>query len=188
MPIQQYPLTGIVKDIDASTAKSGVTCTVWNITKGTRLASSDEVTTQADGSFSLDLANLPGTTPYENGDRLQVVFYILSENKCVNIRYTVDTAGYPNGKNLGTVYLHVGQPHLVPTRIIGGWVANSSAGNLYVDIYDRADDNLVGRVEVLANATVTLPASLIGMEIDGGICLVAEETTTVSTYTTLITK
>ena len=103
MPIQSYPITGTVYDTDATTKMSGLTVTLKNKTKGTEMAVADMVATQADGSFSIDAANLPGTTPYTNGDTVRLLIYNSDQTKKLTIDHAINTQN--NGYNAGNVYI-----------------------------------------------------------------------------------
>ena len=103
MPIQSYPITGTVYDTDATTKMPGLTVTLKNKTKGTEMAVTDMVATQADGSFSIDAANLPGTTPYTNGDTVRLLIYNSDQTKKLTIDHAINTQN--NGYNAGNVYI-----------------------------------------------------------------------------------
>lgn len=66
IPLNSYPITGVVYASDGSTKYPDVTVTVRNTTKNTW----DKTTTESDGSFSIDLANFSGG--YSNGDSLKI--------------------------------------------------------------------------------------------------------------------
>jgi len=66
MPINQYPITGIVYASNGTTAYPEVSITLRNLTK----KSSETKTTESDGSFTFDLANFVGG--YANGDSLKL--------------------------------------------------------------------------------------------------------------------
>lgn len=65
--VTPYVLSGIVKDVDKSTVLSGVTVTVYN--RQTKSSTFD--TTDSNGAYVVDLANLVGTE-YSTGDNLNV--------------------------------------------------------------------------------------------------------------------
>lgn len=89
MPAQEpYPIIGIVYDLDEATAVSGVTVTIKNTNNET-----SSITSEADGSYSLDVANL--TTDYSNGDKiiLTATHGSSGQEKYKQYILTIDTSG-----------------------------------------------------------------------------------------------
>lgn len=100
-PPQPYPVTGKVFDTDGSTGLSGATVTIVNL----RTTESLEATSEADGSYAIDLQNLPGG--WNDGDDL--LFIARKVISAMAEKFAQDTSsisGTTLTKNL-TVVLYV---------------------------------------------------------------------------------
>ena len=166
MPRTPYSITGLIVDVDGSTAMSSGSIKVIDVTLGESVSGS----LASDGSFNIDIANL--TSEYSNGDALQVVIYNSRMTKSTEFRHTVDT-GLP-GYNAGTLYMHWTKPFLGTATIIGGVISNKSAGALTVDFYDRKYDDKKLSCDIPATDTIPIPMLFKGVEFEEGICITRE--------------
>lgn len=178
MPVVNYPITGIVKDVDGTTNLTSGTVKVYDVTLGQSTSGS----VASDGSFSVDINALN----YSNGDALQVVIYNSRMTKSTEFRHTVDTgmAGY----DAGTLYMHWTKPLLGTATIIGGVLSNKSAGALTVDFYDRKYDDKKLSLDVPATNSIPIPMLFKGVEFEEGICIIRESDAANSLEVQLVVK
>ena len=175
-----YVISGVVKDVDGSTAVSGATVLVIDVTLGEKTTG----TTGTDGSFSVDIANL--TSAYSDADALQVVIYNSAKTKSTEFRHTVDTgqAGY----DASTIYLHWTEPVLGDATVISGVLSNKSGGALTVDLYDRDNDAKKITCDVPAGNTIPLNFLFKGVKFSGGVCIIRESDAVNSLEVQLVVK
>lgn len=174
MTTTPYPISGKVYDLDGSTALANATVTCYNVTQGKWLPSDKFATTNSSGEYAIDLANIPGG--YENSDLIQVVAWNSQRTYSMNHRFTVNTGTGSEEKDL---YLHVGGPVNGSANVCGATVTNSTAGGLYVHLYDRKNDHKILPIECPAGDTKHLHFGYgrAGYFFEGGICPVYESET-----------
>ena len=88
MPSTPYPISGTIKNVDGSTALSGVTVTLYNETLSEEIKTNSIATTASDGTYTVDAANT--TSAYLNGDT--VVIEARKGYKIAQTRHTIDTS------------------------------------------------------------------------------------------------
>jgi len=171
-----YPIGGTIRDIDGNKIADNTTTVIAiDITKSTsnNRVSTSCVTDPTDGSYALDLANLVDkdetSIDYSNEDRIQIVAYDADDRYYACERHTVDTG---SAAPVIDIYLHSGPSHLGRVRYLGGFASNANSSATYFHIYDMEKDALIARIDIGANTTVSLPTSIIGTEIKGGMCIV----------------
>lgn len=175
MTLTPYPISGIVYDIDGTTALSGVIVKLRNITTGEWLPQSAWSTTNSLGEYSIDIANLTGSG-YSNNDKLQVTAY--TALKSMNFRHTVDTVtGFLN-QNMP---LHHGGAIFSTAYLISAIAHNASATARTIQLFDRKNDTLILPIRVPANNTVPVyEGEVNGKYFEDGICVIYEDTGTTS--------
>lgn len=167
MTTTPYPISGKVYDIDGSTALSGVTVTMRNTTQEERLKPTAIITSNSSGEYVIDAANFP--SGYEDGDILHIEYFIAGRFLCT--RHTIVVA---TGSLEQDAYLVSGNMEVGDCQWRGGIFTNSSAGGLYVDLYDKTDVRKI-RIEVPAGSTVTPNfGTQGGITFSGGITPILE--------------
>jgi hypothetical protein len=165
MPVQ-YPISGLVKDTDGSTAFYPGTVRLIDVTLGTY----KEFTVASDGSFTAELSQLGS---YANGDHLQVIIYNSRKTKSTEFRHTVDV-GIP-GYDVGTIYMHWTKPLMGTATLMAGVLSNKDDSAEYtVDLYDRENDDKLFSVDILPNSPFSTSLLHKGIEFAGGICIIRE--------------
>ncbi len=170
---EQYQITLTVKDIDNSTNLNGATVEIFDVNTQKRIST----TTNSSGQATLDIAHLTGG--YTNGDKLIVSAYTTDGNlKSVDYIFTLDTATYPDGFDIGTIAVMIGEK-LFNSNVNSKYeinaysISNSDASIRYVDLYDRILGNLVMRVYVPVTGTTTWSSGVkYGVSFGGGIAKV----------------
>lgn len=181
MPRTQYPITGVVVDVDGSTKMSSGTVTLIDVTLGERISERIE----SDGSFSLDVANL--TTQYSDGDKLQVVIYDSDKVKSTEFRHTLDTN--LTGYDAGTLCMHWTSPVLEDCTLTGIVISNKNDSNEYtVDLYDRESDSKILTFDVGTDTSFSPNLLFKGVKFEGGICVIREVDTANTVEVQMIVK
>lgn len=174
---EAYLIGGIVYNILGNADTSGTaTVIAINVTKSTSEGSRVSVsgtTDPTDGSYALDMADETdengNAVAYEDGDKLQIHTYDVDQSYYAGERHTLDiSAGAPDFN----LYLHPGGPHLGDCRLLGGFANNESTSASYFDIYDIENDAKVCRVNVATVSVESLPLSVVGRKMPGGMCIV----------------
>lgn len=167
MVVPSYPCSGIISDVDGTTAMEGATVTAYNCTKHEWLPDDMKGTTNAAGEYIIDLANFP--TDYSDGDKVHILAYY--GNKHIDVRHTIDIGVGSFEQNM---YLHDGEPWLMDTRIEAIHVSNENAAAKYVDIYDRYNDARRIRISVGIGQSHSIYFGKKGFLCQDGICIVYE--------------
>lgn len=174
MVVPPYPLSGLVYDTNGTSLALGAKVTCRNVTKDEWLPEVTTVITDLSGEYVIDLANLP--TDYENGDKIQIVAFDSTGLKSIDFRHTVNTVvgAYENN-----AVLHPGESFTSSSRICAVVVANTTAGGLRVDFYDRTNDIIRLSIEVPAADTrsARFGSGNDGLFFEGGICKILESET-----------
>jgi hypothetical protein len=160
-----YPISGILYDVDGSTAMASAFVTAFNTTKGEAMRASGICTTSALGEYAIDLGNLP--SGFSNADKIQVLAYTSDNQKSINFRHTVNTAV---GSYAKSPVLNYGEPRPSTCRMVAVVVTNTTAGALSVDFYDRKYDNVRLSVKVPATDTKIVFFCNPGLKFESGIC------------------
>lgn len=174
MTTTPYPISGHVYGRNGSTAVSGATVTLYNVTQGKWLPGDSVATTNSSGEYSIDPANIVGG--YENSDAIQIIAWNSELTYSMNYRHTIDTDTGSLEKDL---VLHIGEPINGTAQLIAAVATNNTAGGLYVHLYDRENDHVRITIEVPAGDTkhVYFGYGRLGYRFDGGICPVYESET-----------
>jgi len=168
MPVSPHPIEVTLYDTDNTTLKSGAKVYVKNVT---RRSQSNKKTTAADGTASIDLANLPliggQSVEYAIGDIILIIAY--SENYHDASRYVV--AGNSKSQLL---YLNPLR-HLTDVEkesVIALVVSNTTSTVYYARLLNSRDGRTICHVECPANNC--MPVYLGGLACNGGIVLERE--------------
>lgn len=180
-----YPLTGIVYDTDGTTALVNATVRLIFVKKndGTLVNEYKEWVTASDGSFSCNLADSDFDTDYDTGSKVQLVVY--TGNKSTERRHTVVAAG---GHDFGSMYAHYTKAILHDMKLMAGVIANTTAGGLRVDLYDRTNDDKIASMEILAGDSQPFNFSFLGLYFAGGVCVIRESDASGSLEVSLVVK
>jgi hypothetical protein len=170
MPSAPYPISGTVYDRDGSTAVAAIVTILDTATH-----EKTSITCNSNGQFIIDAANL--ASGYTNGDHLQITASYGSGSgiRSLSKRHTIDTG--TGSYDCGSIVLHSGEDSFLTCNITFASHTNSHSGNLYVDFYDRTNDNLVFRIETIAGETEALPIGYLGVKMDGGFIRIFESET-----------
>lgn len=169
MPVSNHPISVTVYDTDNATAKAGVSVYVSNTTKRTE---SDVVTTNASGQAIIDLANLSGTTPYEEGDNILIIAGHKADGTHDAIMYTVTGTEYEPSLYLNPIPLS-GDNGGGASRVMTLIVSNTSSTVYYARLYSITDGRYY-HVECPANSTQTVNFSHNGVGYLKGFVIVRE--------------
>ena len=74
MPSTPYTISGVIKN-SSSTAVAGVAVQAKNLNTGEYLKNTALAITNSGGEYTIDLANFPAATPYNNGDLIRIIAY-----------------------------------------------------------------------------------------------------------------
>jgi len=107
MPLTPFPITGIITDIDGTTAK-GVLVVIYNLSKN----SSINTKTNTSGAYAVDLANV--TPEYASGDILLVRAYSAFGNTFKYRESRSSVAGSSRTINLTLLSSNPDQPDELP--------------------------------------------------------------------------
>jgi len=152
-----YPISGIVYDIDGSTAAVGAQVQVVDTTQGKTMLTTS---TDSNGAYMLDIGNL--SSGYANGDNLYLIasWSDISEdtsatsydgpNKCEFYRTTVNTTTGLEEKNL---VLRIGSYIRGDASITGGKISNNNATVQYVILRELATGRIKDRIYIPASST-----------------------------------
>ncbi len=155
MPVSPHPIEITVNDTDGSTAKSGATIEIRNITKKSSLTGVEK--TDSNGQALVDLANLPLISPntleYEQSDKILIIAHHPQNGGTHDASlYTVVGDDHTVTLNLNPVAFNVGGA--TATKLQSILAANTSSSVYEVKVYAVDDGELLAQLECPANNTI----------------------------------